>query len=76
MDIKSIARQIAVAAKFNGGSVTRGELQDAFRAIFSFRPTNGEISDAIRFLRSTGNFKIEIPERIDFRSTKISIIEK
>ena len=69
-DPRNLARTIAIAARAAGGSITRAELAGCWG---SWKPTTGEISDAIRHLRNTQAFEVEPGESgyIDSIGTRI-----
>lgn len=69
MTTKQLARTILIAAYAHDGTITRGELDNIQSRVGGFVPTQGETTDAIHYLRSTGRITVEAPEYFDFAST-------
>ena len=71
---KRLARQILVALTLAGREVTRRELSQAHAGL-SWRPTIGEMSDALRLLESLGRIVTHAADGSywDFGDTRISV---
>ena len=67
-----LARTIFVAAQVNGGTITRRKLQQAFVGI-CWRPTNGELTDALYLMRNYGKATIEPRPYMDSGETLIEV---
>ena len=57
--IRRLARAIYIAAIVAGRPITRGDLSDAFGRL-QWRPTMGEIHDALHYLESIGKISSRI----------------
>ena len=57
-NVQRLARTIYVSLQAAGGHCTRRDLSGWF-ADLAFRPTHGEIGDALHFLESLGKIRLE-----------------
>ena len=71
------ARLILVALSAAGGRMTRGDLSDAL-CVLSWRPTIGELSDAIRYCRANDRIEVKMTrdQYFDERGVELHLIAR
>jgi hypothetical protein len=73
MPAKWLLRSIVVGVAMAGGNTTRGELRRAF-AYLQWKPTIGEVSDALRYLADIGRITWAPRPYLDSSDTTICLV--